>query len=635
MADAASSIDGKPDSIPFSPGWVVVALIMWAILTFGHGEGLKIAGELFAWAKVKDNLHPDGGGAGLARLELLMTLTFGGIGLAVVGGLAFRLLRLQPTRRQLVEEGVTWALWAVLVLLIRKCFIVYATEFVHFAQYALIGALVCRSIDRGRRPQVAFLITFGLGILDEVWQHYGLHAGEKIHWMDWSDPILDGLGAAGGILPFVSLARLRGEKLPESWHLVKRTLVVASLLLLPLLLLDPRTTSDVLGHYRYHPIWGVYTNDKPTHWPGPRAGIPLVLAGVFVIGSLIEPRRRRLSQAGLLVLAALLYVSFQPFNRKDGMPVHEDVPLAHVARVDTGMVIDGVLDEPAWATAQRLGPFVRSLDGEDHWFEVDAAGEPTTRHELQPTYARLLWDDQNLYLAFEVSDRDVWARDTHRDDTSLPGDEVVELFLDDGGDEVTYYEFEFSPHGVVYDLFCYIPEPPVDFNPDVPFIAMAQWDAREVQQARQIDGSLALPERGTDLAELDEDGGWTLEVAIPWRNFRTETLYANTFVKFPPTPGQRWRMGLFRVERPRPDQSLVPGPDLSPAEARELVGISQEAFDALIAGKRLEPRPDGNFGRADVLSHRARAQAQYQAWAPTWSPSFHKPSFFGEVVFDE
>jgi len=109
---------------------------------------------------------------------------------------------------------------------------------------------------------------------------------------------------------------------------------------------------------------------------------------------------------------------------------------------------------------------------------------------LLGTSARILWDDRALYVAFEMEDRDVWARDAARDDPKLPGDEVVEVFVDPDGDEVTYYEFEWSPLGVAYDLFNYVPAPPSDFNPWAQFVGLADWDARDVECKVAVQGTL-------------------------------------------------------------------------------------------------------------------------------------------------
>jgi len=57
--------------------------------------------------------------------------------------------------------------------------------------------------------------------------------------------------------------------------------------------------------------------------------------------------------------------------------------------------IDGKLEEPAWKTAPSTGLFVNTMNGEP--------AQPNTE-------AKLLWDNQNLYIAFENVDTDVWVR---------------------------------------------------------------------------------------------------------------------------------------------------------------------------------------------------------------------------------
>ncbi|MCA8926164.1 MAG: carbohydrate-binding family 9-like protein [Planctomycetes bacterium] len=643
----------QPDASPaFRPLPTAIALAVWLALTLGHKLGLEFAGNFFAWAKTPGNLHAAGGEAGMARAELFLAVFFGSIALAVVA-LVGRRLRGQP-RERLIEAAIPWIAWAAMLVVIWKCFIVYATELVHFGQYALVGALVCWAIRGGRNPQLAFLITFALGTVDELYQHYVLAAGNYYHWMDWSDLVLDGLGATGGILPFVTLLRLElpAAELPDSRRLLKRTLIGCAVVLLPLTLLDPLQVVRLLGHYRYYPAWGEYPNFKPTHWPAPGIGIPLVLASIYVLGTLLEPRRRGVSQPGLAALLILGALAIQPLGRKDGMPVHEVVPTV-VARPTPGVVVDGVLDEPCWASAARLGPFARLRDG-----------KPAS----QATYARVTYDGTNLYVAFEAEDSDVWARETQRDDPYLPGDEVLELFVDDGGDEVTYFEFELSPHQVVYDLLCLVAHAPVDFNPDLPILNHGNWDARDLQVAVKVDGTLDL-RPWTDFAntQLDQDRGWTAELAIPWKNFATTINYA-PHRPIPPVAGDRWRLGLYRVERPRVDPAElaeVAGQVLDvPAALERLAALSerirrddfaptQATLEAWVASGSLlpveaerdasgqlqpvsawaTPPAQWTFRAEDLLPRMRQEEAEVHAWSPTYDATTHRPQFFGVLEF--
>lgn len=622
---------------------LVLALVTWAATTFGHKQGLEWAQQVFDWAKVPGNLHPDGGAQGMAVLEGRMALFFTGITAGVLAWIGFRLRGLRPAGRVLAEEAITWGLWAFLVLLVWKCFIVYATELIHFGQYALVGCLLQLAL---RRPQVAFLSAFGLGFVDELYQHYWLHVvqiGDK-HWLDWSDEILDALGAVGGILPFVTLRRLRGEEAPDTSHLFRRALAGTAVCLLPLLLLDPRTSSWVLGSYpSWYPTWQEYANHKPTHWPAPRQGIPLLLASIYLLGTLVEHRRRPVGHAGLLLLAALLFLAIDPHSRRRGMPVHEDVPEVTIPRLPPGQTItvDGRLDEPAWANAARVGPLVNNKTvGQKRVLDVYA------------TRARLLWDEQALYVAFECEDPDVWARrGATKDDPALPGDDVVELFLDDGGDEVTYVEIEVSPNNVVYDLWNFVPAAPVDHDPDCKFIGLRQWDAVGLETAVHVDGTLDLPESIATGGEQDRDRGWTVELRLPWENFRTTTTPSGTTVRrtVEPQVGERWRMNLCRVESPRSTRSEREPADaiLTREQALELTGLDPEVFDQKVKDGSIATAndpvtiekygPTPVYGREGMVLVKYQQLQQLQAWAPTWRPdgSFHYPRFFGVAVFGE
>jgi hypothetical protein len=598
---------------------LAVALGVWAATTFGHTIGLEYAAALFAWGRAGKNWLSEAGGAvGMHRIELGLGSFFGAIALAVFANLAWKVYRLRPSRQDLVREATPWLIWATLTFLIWKCFIVYATELTHFAQYALVGFLVAWALGRGNKPQLAFLITFALGFTDELYQHYVLAAGNPLHFMDWSDPCLDAVGAAAGILPFVTLARLRGDVLVDTFRYVRRTVAISACVLLPLVLLNPVTTSWLLGHYHYDPFWGEYTNDKPTHWPKPSDGIPLLLSVLLILGVLLEPKRRAISQSTLAVLLALMVVAIQPPSRLKGMPVHEVVPHTLAHKTATPIVVDGVLED-AWKSAARIGPFLQNLDGKP------ARGA---------TYARILWDPTHIYFAFEVEDDDVWARDTTHDDSTLPGDEVVEIFLDDGGDETTYFELEVSPKNVVQDLYCFVPRAPVDYNPDAPFRAMNAWDARGMRTAVHIDGTLdTVTHYGDSARKIDTDQGYVVEIALPWAAISPYPRSDVAHRDVPPKVGDSWRLGLYTLDRPRPDPSIKPTDRLSKSEAMTVLGLTDEAdLEARVAATGLLRFDDAGTLNA-IQVHYARSQER--SWAPTQSVSFHIPRRFGVLQFAE
>ncbi len=567
-----------------------VAFGVWAWSTIAHGYGTDLAHDFFQWSKVPGHLDERGGEHGVRAADFLLRVLF--VVLVCVGAVvAIRRFR-ALTREERRAHLLTWALWAACVHLLWKSCIVFASELIHFGQYAIVGALLYAGLGRGGRAAAAFLVAVFLGVLDEAWQHWGISIWtEGLRWtgLDWSDMILDAAGAAGGVLLLTT--RPGEDRSKEPARLLGRAVVAIAALLLPLLLLSRATLATLFGTYTYRHAWNEYDIGKAAHWMTPVDGIPLFIASVLIFGLLVSGARTYVTRGAALGLVLLVTVSIDPPSRREGRAVHEDVPTAVARRAAADrIVVDGVIDEPEWAAAQRIGPFVRN--------EPEYPKHPRPADEKVPlagTWARLIWDDRALYIAFEAQDRDVWARTAARDDPRLPGDEVVEIFVDPDGDEITYYEFEFSPLGVAYDLFNYIPESPSDFEPWAQFVGLADWDARDVECKVAVDGTLDAVADWESAGPLDDDRGLTMEIAIPWRAFRsTTTPSERTRIQLPPTPGQRWRVGLYRIERPR----AAPGD-----------------------GKPLSRNDADRF-------------AQHQAWSPTFRASFHVPARFGIVEFE-
>jgi hypothetical protein len=183
--------------------------------------------------------------------------------------------------------------------------------------------------------------------------------------------------------------------------------------------------------------------------------------------------------------------------------------------------IDGKLDEPAWEQASVLGPFV----------DV-ATGQPNKSFPVNGK-ARLLWNDQNLYVAYEVEDKDIvggfpkTAKDPH-----LWTKDTVELMIDpDGdGDNEDYYEIQIGPQNLVFDSqFDKYNEPKTD--PDGPF-GHQEWSSG-LKSAVVVDGTLDKPG--------DEDKGYVVEAQIPWKSFSKAK-------KAPPADGDVWRMNFYAMQ---------------------------------------------------------------------------------------
>lgn len=145
-------------------------------------------------------------------------------------------------------------------------------------------------------------------------------------------------------------------------------------------------------------------------------------------------------------------------------------------------VIDGVLDDSTWASALTTTPFVVHDDG-------SAASGVTT--------AKVAYDQNYLYIAFESKDSDIAATFTEQDDPTFSLDDTVEIFLDPDGDGKNYYEIGVTPLAY-YDYVIHQPDP---WSDDV------DWDIEGFEYAVVVDGTL------NDSSDIDE--GFTVEVKIP------------------------------------------------------------------------------------------------------------------------
>ena len=217
----------------------------------------------------------------------------------------------------------------------------------------------------------------------------------------------------------------------------------------------------------------------------------------------------------------------------------QDLPSYTCWKAATPPVIDGRADDAVWAQAEA---------GE--LFDVEDLGRQ--RRHSRPTAVKMLWDDDNLYFLFEMEDGDVWSTFTNRDD-QLWREEVVEIFIDPDGDGLDYAEIEVNPLNVYFDLL--LSRPWSDGGG-----GFAQWDP-QFSSAVQVDGSVNDPG--------DVDGGWTVEIALPWEALATDIRDVANGMALPPQAGEEWRLNLYRFERLRENGAVT----ASEASAWSTVGV--------------------------------------------------------------
>jgi hypothetical protein len=110
------------------------------------------------------------------------------------------------------------------------------------------------------------------------------------------------------------------------------------------------------------------------------------------------------------------------------------VPSIAVRRAE-GITLDGRLDEAAWRSAAVSDRFVNTMNGTAAPFE---------------TRARMLYDDESLYVGFEVDDRRL-VSEFREHDAHLWEQDCVELFLVPVAGGRGYVEIQVSPRGVTFD----------------------------------------------------------------------------------------------------------------------------------------------------------------------------------------
>ena len=178
------------------------------------------------------------------------------------------------------------------------------------------------------------------------------------------------------------------------------------------------------------------------------------------------------------------------------------------------IVIDGRLSEPAWQKAAWTRDFQ----------DIEGPVRPAPRFR---TRAKMLWDDACFYIAAEMEEPHVWGTLTNHDAVIFQ-DPDFEVFIDPDGDRHNYYEFEMNGLNTGWDLI--LKKAYIDGGP-----ALNEWEIAGLKTAVHVKGTL------NDAS--DQDTGWSLEIAIPWR-----ALGEFSRQKAPPSEGDIWRVDFSRVE---------------------------------------------------------------------------------------
>jgi hypothetical protein len=186
-------------------------------------------------------------------------------------------------------------------------------------------------------------------------------------------------------------------------------------------------------------------------------------------------------------------------------------PEIHVRKAISAITIDGKLDEPAWRAAVTSPAFKRP----------DGTQSSPSMH----TRVKLLWDDEALYVAFTVRDKEGKSKFTKRDEELWKSD-VVEIYLDPGADGKKYVELQVSPKNVIFDALFNTRRKP-------------KW---EKARAWNLAGLKTAVHEG-EIDSRRKQKGWTVEIAVPWKGLADADAAK-------PVINARWKANFFRIEAP-------------------------------------------------------------------------------------
>lgn len=174
-------------------------------------------------------------------------------------------------------------------------------------------------------------------------------------------------------------------------------------------------------------------------------------------------------------------------------------------RTTSKIKIDGKLNEKDWQQAPSTAPFV----------DISGDGFPIP---IMSTTAKMLWDDDYLYISAILDEKDIKATLKQRD-TIIYHNNDFEVFIDPDGDGLNYFEIENNAYGTIMDLIM-----------DKPYRSggqfMMQWDCPGLKLAIGLNGTLNNSK--------DTDKNWIVEMAIPQRAIKMSfdnPLKANKYMR--------------------------------------------------------------------------------------------------------
>jgi len=218
--------------------------------------------------------------------------------------------------------------------------------------------------------------------------------------------------------------------------------------------------------------------------------------------------RMRLSAIIIAAVAAALAGCSGSPTQTDGQDraqARAAQPVYECRRAGSQIAIDGLLNDPAWQDA----PF-------SDIFLVSARNVRQMPDKLA-TRMKLLYGGDNLYVAFDCEDCDIWSTFANRDDP-VQFEKTTVLNIDPLGNGRDYIGICINPINAMLDLKATGGPPEVSRRSWLRAIA---WNASGIEHAVAVKGTINKRD--------DLDDRWTVEIKIPFSDIGVRPLQGDTW----------------------------------------------------------------------------------------------------------
>lgn len=238
----------------------------------------------------------------------------------------------------------------------------------------------------------------------------------------------------------------------------------------------------------------------------------------------------------LVICFCLMVLTSEAQQLKDSTMVNRitEKPVYQVNRLEGEILIDGVWDKPIWENVPTVE--ITHYMGNKPQF-------------LPSTFAKLLYDDENIYGIFLVKDKFVHCL-VQETNGHVSGDSCVEFFFSpDESKPLFYFNLEINCGGV--PLMQYVTVPRKEYV----FIDEAEIGKVEIAHS--------LPQKV--FPEIVEDITWTIEFKLPFKILKQYAGISH------PESGVKWKANFYKtasttrnphyltwshVDQPKPDFHL-------------------------------------------------------------------------------